>query len=156
MKMLILAIVLSTSALSQTRLINHVKHYIAILDQQDSELLYNALDIEPVEKAGHLIKTMGPEEKLVEVSCVKKDNAHSCYGMLKFFNIEDKKPSNFFFVSDVSSGHVSSWFNQLDIPEQDFGGGHYFKEFAAHDEGMYFNCRRSGESKQCRLGIRIE
>jgi hypothetical protein len=154
---LILTVLSSFSTFSQTKLINHLKHYIALLDHQDSKILYNALDIEPVETEKGLVKTMGPEDHLVAVSCLKKDEIHSCYGMLKFYNLKDKVGmKNFFFVANVQSKHTRSWFNQLDIEEIDFGNGQFLKEFAAHDEGMYFNCRRTNNSKECRLGIRIE
>ena len=157
MKYIIILMLASTSAFSQTKLINHLEHYIALLDHHDSKLLYEALDIEPFETDRGLRKTMGPEDRLISVSCLKKDDIHSCYGMLKFFNLRDDiQPENFFFVANVQGKHTNSWFQQLDIPEEDFGGGHFLKEFAAHDEGMYFNCRRHKNSKECRLGIRIE
>lgn len=159
---LVTAIVIGFSAFSQTEIIMSKTHMIALLDQEDSKTLYEISEIEPVEEDGALIKTFGPEDKLVEVSCSKLDEKYSCFGMLKFYNLKEKEegkynPESFYFAAEVNGDDKNIlWYKQLNLPEHTFGNGQKFKEFLSSDEGMFFNCRKFVDGKKiCKLGIII-
>lgn len=159
--LLMMSLVSSTFMIAQTRLVNNKDHYLAILDGKDSKTLYKALNIKPQVSGPSFIKRMGPTDLLVEISCTLKNKTYSCFAMLKLYNLkeseEQHKVLEFYLAADVAQDLVDSWYDQLNIPNEDFGNGHLFKEFSASDGAMYFNCRVSPSSpKQCRLGIILD